>query len=81
MDGVNDTPEDLGGFFCLADEIATRVVLSRDYTDLSHAFSDRALRFAAQFIAYFRKQGKIDVADSFARPGEKERLNNLLEEI
>lgn len=81
MDGVNDTPEDLGGFFCLADEIATRVVLSRDYTDLSHAFSDRALRFAAQFIAYFRKQGKIDVADSFARPGEKERLNKLLEEI
>nr|WP_302665424.1 radical SAM protein [uncultured Agathobaculum sp.] len=81
MDGVNDKPEDLDGFFALADEIAARVVLNRDYTDLNHAFSDRALRFAAKFIAHFRKQGKIDVAASFARPGEKERLNNLLEEI
>ena len=81
MDGVKDTREDLAGFFDLADEIAARVVLSRDYTDLDHAFSNRALQFAAQYITHFKKQGKIDVADSFTRSGEKARLNKLLEEI
>lgn len=82
MDGVNDSWKDLEGFFALADEISVRVDLTRDFMDTKSVFSDHTLEFAAQFIKHFRDMGRLNMSQaSFTRPGEKERLNKLLEEI
>ena len=82
LEGMNDSPEDLEGFFKLADEIATRVDLTRDFLNISGRFSDNTLRFAAKFIKHFRDKGKLNMSmAAFVRSGEGERLNRILEEL
>lgn len=81
LEDMNDTEEDLNGFFKLADEVATRVTLTRDYMDGNTRFSDKTLRMAARFIKHFRNAGKLSMNTTFVRSGEVERLNKFLEEI
>lgn len=82
LDGENDTETDLEGFFNLADEVAVRVDLTRDFMDSTTRFSDHTLEFAARFIKHFRNNGKLNMSMSaFVRSGEGERLNKFLEEV
>lgn len=81
LDGINHTDQDLKGFFKLADEVAVRVELTRDFLDSTSLFSDHALEFAARFITHFRNTGKLSMNRAFFRSDEEERLNKLLEEL
>lgn len=79
---LNDSEEDLQGFFDIADEVATRIDLTRDYANVTERFSDKTLQFAARFIKHFRNHGKLNMnMAAFIRPSEKERLNKMLEEL
>lgn len=81
LDGYNDSPEDLEGFFELADEVAMRVALTRDYLKPNEVFSDQALHFAAKFIQHFQQNGKINIdLNVFAHVGEREKLDQILKE-
>ena len=80
LDGKNDSQENLEGFFKLADEVATRVMLSRDFMDSSTRFSEQSLWFAAEFIKHFRKNGMLNMnINGFLRPGERELLVKYME--
>lgn len=82
LEGINDSTADLEGFFRLADEIAVRVDLTRDFMDSTTRFSDHTLEFASRFIKHFRNNGKLNMnMSAFVRSGEGERLNKFLEEV
>ena len=82
LDGVNDSPKDLEGFFRLADDVAAKVDLIRDFMDTSGRFSVHALDFAAHFIKYFRDAGKLNMnLAAFMRSGEEMKLKQILEAL
>lgn len=80
-EGVNESNDDLEGFFRLADEIAPLVVLSRDYYQKG-PLSDGTLHQCAKFISHFRSIGKMGSLVGFgARKDERARLENMLNAI
>ncbi|MBQ7677041.1 MAG: hypothetical protein IJT32_02285, partial [Lachnospiraceae bacterium] len=82
LDGVNDSTEDLEGFFRLADEVGVRVSLSRNYLAVEDRFSERALDFAARFIHHFRESGRLNMnLNGFLRPGEEDRIEMRLSKL
>ena len=81
LEGANDSLEDLEGFIQLADKVAVRVSMTRDYF-AKGIFPEQTLKFMARFVSHFRKQGKLNMdLSAVVRLGEAERLSQMLEEL
>jgi pyruvate-formate lyase-activating enzyme len=77
-EGLNENDADLEGFFKLADEVASLVVLSRDYYQKG-SLSNETLLQCAKFILHFRETSKMGSLVGFdARWNERARLNEAL---
>jgi wyosine [tRNA(Phe)-imidazoG37] synthetase (radical SAM superfamily) len=80
LDGVNDNDNDIGAFFQLADDIATKVIISRDFFS-DGVFSDYTLSKVAKFIKHFQSNGKMSKIVGYNRGDESQRLQKFLEEL
>jgi len=77
-EGLNENESDLDGFFRLADDVASRVVLSRDYYQKG-SLSDGALMQCTKFIKHFRDSGRMGSLIGFgARKDERASLDRAL---
>lgn len=80
FENINTNKTDLEGFYGLADATADAVVISRDFY-AEKMLSDSTLNLAAQFIAHFRENGKLTGITGYKRDGEREKLQQYLENL
>lgn len=80
FEGINDNEEDFEGFMQFADDVASMVLISRDFYAPGE-LSDHTLQLAAKFIRYYRNNMKLSDIIGFKRGSEPERLQICLEEL
>lgn len=80
FEGINDNEEDFEGFMRFADDVASLVLISRDFYALGE-LSDHTLRLAAKFIHHYRNNMKLSDIIGFKRRSEPRRLQTYLEEL
>ena len=80
FEGINDNKEDFEGFMRFADDVASMVLISRDFYAPGE-LSDHTLQLAAKFIQYYRNNMKLSDIIGFKRGREPERLQRYLEEL
>jgi len=79
-EGINVDDANLEGFYALADDSASMVLLSRDFY-AEGALSDYTLKKSAEFIARYRNTGKLSRIIGYQRGDEYERLRKLQENV
>lgn len=78
FEGINVNEIDINKFKCLADEVATKVLISRDFYQ-NGVLGNYTLEKIAELMLHFRKGSKLSKTIGIERETEQERLKKILE--